>query len=63
MTNITNIIPTEGHSAFPLQPGTRQGFLLYPLLLNTVFKALTRAIRLGNKRDKQEKNQSILTYR
>ena len=37
----------EKLKAFPLRSGTKQGYLLSPLLLNIVLEALVKTIRKG----------------
>ena len=48
IVNITH--NSEKLKAFPLRIGTRQGFLLLPLLFNTVLEVVDPAIRQGKKR-------------
>ena len=45
--NIINVVydKPKANETFPLRSGTRQGYLLSPLLFNIVFKVLARAFR------------------
>jgi hypothetical protein len=62
-----NGINGEQLKLFPLKSGTRQGYLLSPLLLNTILEFLARVIRqkTRNKRDsnREERSQTILICR